>query len=325
MLKRLSLLLPLAMTLPAAVRIEKITYKGWPNSYRITNGEVELVVVTDIGPRIMRYAFVGGPNLFKEYPEMLGKSGESVWMIRGGHRLWRAPEDKVLSYGLDNEPASVEVKGDVLTVTSRVEQQTGLQKQISVKLAPSGSRVEIIHHLKNAGPHPQRFAAWALTVMAPGGTAIIGFPPRGKHPDILPPTNPLTMWAYTDFSDSRWRFTKKYLTLRQDPKAVEPQKTGLFNPETWGAYLLGTDLFLKRAQADPKRQYPDFGCSLETFTNADMLELETLGPLSRVPSGASVEHIEQWSLHRNVRVSSWTDAGLDNVLLPLLSSSGKAN
>ena len=57
-----------------AVKVEKISYKGWPNCYRVSNGEVELVVTGDIGPRIMRYGFVGGQNLFKEFAEQMGKT-----------------------------------------------------------------------------------------------------------------------------------------------------------------------------------------------------------------------------------------------------------
>ena len=54
------------------------------------------------------------------------------------------------------------------------------------------------------------------------------------------------------------------------------------------------------------------------FTNDEMLELETLGPLVGVPSQRSVDHIENWSLHRNVKITAWTDDALDRVLLPLL-------
>jgi hypothetical protein len=156
-------------------------------------------------------------------------------------------------------------------------------------------------------------------MMAQGGTAITGFPPRGRHPHDLDPTNPLTMWAYTDFSDERWHFTKKYLTLRQDPKATDAQKTGLFNKQTWGAYLLGSDLFIKRCSAQPGKPYPDFGVSFETFTNNEFLELETLGPLQPFPKGTTVEHVERWSLHKNVHIPEWSDAALDSVLLPLLN------
>jgi hypothetical protein len=106
--------------------------------------------------------------------------------------------------------------------------------------------------------------------------------------------------------------------LRQDPNARTPQKLGHFNPNTWGAYLLGSDLFVKRYTADPKRTYPDFGCSYETFTNADMLELETLGAMTKLAPGAAVDHTERWTLHQNVRIGQWTDAELDRVLLPLV-------
>src|SRR5215469_322055 len=103
------LLLLLAWTATAAVKIEKINYKGWPNSYRVSNGQVELVITSDIGPRIMRYGFVGGQNLFKEFAESLGKSGEPAWVARGGHRLWASPEDAVRTYAPDNGPVHIRI------------------------------------------------------------------------------------------------------------------------------------------------------------------------------------------------------------------------
>jgi hypothetical protein len=154
-------------------------------------------------------------------------------------------------------------------------------------------------------------------MMAQGGIGITGFPPRGTHPEMLAPTNPLVMWAFSDLSDRRWVFTTKYMMLRQDAKAKRPQKLGHFNANTWGAYLLGTDLFVKRYTAGAGT-YPDFGCSYETFTNADFLELETLGPIQKLTPGASMEHIERWSLHKNINIRQWNDAELDRVLLPLV-------
>src|SRR5229473_7107353 len=124
----------LTIAMNAAVKIEKIQYRGWPNCYRISNGEVDLVVTTDVGPRIIRYGFSGGPNVFKEFDEQMGKSGEATWQARGGHRIWIAPEDPVLSYALDNSPISVAIKGDVIELTGRVEKETGLEKRMTVKL-----------------------------------------------------------------------------------------------------------------------------------------------------------------------------------------------
>jgi hypothetical protein len=316
--KPVLLFLATVMSIPAAVKIEKTGYDGWPNCYRITNGEVELIVISDVGPRIIRYGFVGGQNLFKEFKEQLGKHGEKTWMARGGHRLWMGPEDARETYALDNGPVKIAIKDGTLEATQPVEPETGLEKQIIVKLAPSGSQVEVIHRIRNAAAKPRTFAPWALTMMAQGGTGFHGFPPRGTHPKDLAPTNPLVMSAYTDLSDPRWTFTKKYLILRQDPKNSVPQKLGSFNKDTFGAYLLGSDLFIKRYSADPAKSYPDFGCSFETFTNADFLELETLGPVHAVKPGETVEHVERWSLHRNISIPSWTDAAIDRVILPLL-------
>lgn len=308
----------LAPTGAAAVKIERTQYAGWPNCYRLSNGEVELVVTTDVGPRVIRYSFVGGQNLFKEFSEQAGKSGESTWQARGGHRLWISPEDPVLSYALDNSAIKAEIKPGGIELTGNVEPETELQKQLIIRLSPTGSDVEVVHRIANHGTKPRDFAPWSLTMMAQRGVAIIAFPPRGTHPKDLAPTNPLVMWAYTDFSDKRWQFTKKYLLLRQDPKNPVPQKTGLFNADTVAAYLLGNDLFIKRSAAKDAHRQPDFGCSLETFTNDQFLELETLGELNNVPPGASSTHTEHWSLHRGIHISSWTDAEIDRVLLPFL-------
>jgi hypothetical protein len=307
------------MSLSAAVKIEKTNYQGWPNSYRITNGEVEAIVTGDVGPRIMRYGFVGGQNFFKEFTEQLGKSGEAAWQLRGGHRLWIAPEDRVKTYAPDNGPVRITVKGDVLEAVEPVEPLTGLEKQIVVKMAPSGTAIEVVHQIRNAGKEPYDLALWAPTMMAQGGVGIHGFPPRGTHPEVLAPTNPLVMWAFTNLADSRWRLLRKYLVLRQDPKNAVPQKLGTFNRDTWGAYLLNGELFVKRFQAaGAPASYPDYGCSFETFTNADFLELETLGPLLKLKPGETAAHIERWTAHKNVHIAKWDDDELDRVLLPLV-------
>jgi len=319
MFKMTACTLALSLSAMAAVKIEKTNFKGWSNSYRISNGEVEVIVTSDIGPRIMRYAFPGGQNIFKEFTETLGKSGEEKWQLRGGHRIWAAPEDAVKTYAPDNGPVHISIKGDVLEATEPVEALTGLEKQVVVRMSGTGSGVEVLHRIRNTNNKSLELAAWALSMMAQGGVGIHGFPPRGTHLEVLAPTNPLVMWAFTDLTDQRWQFTKKYLILRQDPNHHgQPQKLGSFNPHTWSAYLLGSDLFIKRVEADPKRTYPDLGASFETFTNADFLEQETLGPMTKLAPGASLEHTERWTLHRNVHIREWNDAELDHVLLPLV-------
>src|ERR1035441_1813373 len=250
------------------VKIDKIDYRGWANSWRMSNGEVEVVVTGDVGPRVMRYGFAGGQNFFKEFARQMGKTGfvrgrkrvmrygfaggqnffkefarqmgktgEATWQPRGGHRVWIAPEDVVKSYAPDNAPVAIELHGGGIVCTGGVEALTGMEKKITVKMAPSGTAVELIHEVRNSGAEPYYLAPWILTMMAQGGARIDGCPPRGTHPEMLEPTNPLVMWAFTHLDDPRWRLSRKYLVLRQDPNNANPQKLGSYNRHTWGAYL----------------------------------------------------------------------------------------
>jgi len=310
----------LTINIEAAVRVEKVEYKGWRNCYRVANGEIELIVTGDVGPRIIRFGFVGGQNLFKEFADQLGKSGEGAFQLRGGDRVWKAPEDPIATWAPDNVPVEIQLTPMGLIAREPIEPLTKLQKEIEISMMPSGTGVKVSHRITNHSLFPLEFAPWALTMMAPGGTAVSGFPPRGRHPANLEATNPLVMWAYTNLADPRWKFTKKYLTLRQDPSNTEAQKIGLFNRDTWVAYILNGEAFVKRSKADPAKTYPDFGCSFETFTNNEFLEVETLGPMAKLLPGETVEHIERWALFRDVKVAELTDKELDEVLLPLVQT-----
>jgi hypothetical protein len=304
----------------ATVKIEKVDYKGWANCYRVSNGTVEVIVTGDVGPRIIRYGFIGGQNLFKEYADQLGKSGESTFQLRGGDRVWKAPEDPIATWALDNSPVSVKMTADGVIAQEPIEPATSLQKEIEVRMAPTGTAVTVYHRIANHSLFALEFAPWSLTQMAPEGFVVTGFPPRGHHPQNLEATNPLVMWAYTNMADPRMKFTRKYLTLRQDPSNSAAQKIGMFNRDTWAAYLLNGEAFVKRTTADPNKPYPDFGASFETFTNNEFLEVETLGPLTKVPPGGSVELVEHWGLFRNIKVDEITDDELDRVILPIIGS-----
>jgi hypothetical protein len=277
--------------------MEEVAYGGWPSCVRLSNGVVDLVATTDVGPRIIRFGFVGRRNVLKEYPDQMGTSGGREWRIYGGHRLWHAPEAQPRTYEPDNQPVASSWNDQTLTVVQPREETTGLQKSMRIRLEAEGARVRIVHRLVNLGPWEVRAAPWALTVMAPGGRAIFPQEPYRPHPDFLLPARPLVLWHYTDMSDPRWSWGERYIQLRQDPGAQTKQKVGMLNNQGWMAYTLDGALFLKRFAVAEGAVYPDMGCNTETFTDADMLELESLGPLTAIgPDGGEVEHTEEWSL-----------------------------
>ena len=114
--------------------MQTVDYHGWKNNLKLSNGDVELLITLDVGPRILSYNLPGGKNVLKEYPDQLGKSGESGWMIRGGHRLWVSPEDTQTAPWPDNFPVNHETLSDGTVRLLPRPDAFGIQKQIDVKL-----------------------------------------------------------------------------------------------------------------------------------------------------------------------------------------------
>ena len=293
--------------------IERVSWGGWPNCYRLTDGRSEVIATSDIGPRILRYGCVGGQNFMLERPLEQGTTGEADFVLRGGHRLWVAPERREGTYKADNLPCDVNIHDDVIELTGTLEAGTGFRKQLRLSIDEKGE-LKVVHGLLNTLQWDVNVSIWALTMMTPGGHGITGFPPRGTHPEHLAPTNPLVMWAFTDLTDPRLTFTPKHLVVRQDTSRTAPFKLGHFNVNSWGAYLLRDELFVKRYRAFEESTYPDFGCSFEIWTNGDTLELETLSPLTQLEPGAWLSHTELWSLRADVAIKEWNDESIDSLM-----------
>jgi hypothetical protein len=295
--------------------MEVVEFAGWPHCVRLSNGKVELVATTDVGPRVLRFGFVGGQNLFKVLPGTEGLTGGDEWHSFGGHRLWHAPEVFPRTYSPDNVAIEHDWDGKTLTLRS-AEQENGIEKEIRLTLSPSAPQVDVVHRITNRSPWPIELAVWALSVMAESGEAIYPQEPYRPHPDCLVPARPLVLWHFTDMTDPRWTWGRKYIRLRQDPKAKTKQKAGMLNTAGWAAYVLGGDVFVKRYRYDPAATYTDMGCNTESYTDPDILEIETLGPLTRLEPGATAEHRERWLLAH--AECGPTDEDVETGILPLL-------
>ena len=304
------------------VGIDVVAFNGWQNNLRLSNGTVELIVTLDVGPRILVYQKPGGVNPLKIFEDQAGAAGEQIWRSRGGHRLWVAPEDKVTTYYPDNGPVAWEKLGDLgVKLVSAPETSTGFQKELEITLDATGTGVKVLHRVTRIGSAGAYMAPWALTVMAAGGVAVIPQPELGEHPRDLLPNRTMVLWPYTDMSDPRWRFGRTYILLRQDASRG-PTKIGLAHQTGWSGYLLGGVFFFKRYPWDASAIYPDNGCNFETFTNARMLELESLGPLTNLRPKQSVQHVERWELHDGPVELDAADpeAQIDRLMEPILKA-----
>jgi hypothetical protein len=307
--------------------LERIRYRGWNNGYKLSNGTIEMIVLADVGPRIISYGFCNEENEFYEVEQDSGLSGGREFRLYGGHRLWVSPEVE-RTYFPDNAPVTVSQQGAVTRFTARPEDAppgTHLQKGMEIELAATGSHVRVTHRIANHDSCSTKLAPWAPTMMRPGGRAILPLSPRvAMDKDHYQPVGVFGLWSFTDFADPRWVLGTGFIQLRQLPATsgrFREQMGGIYNSSGWGAYYRNEHLFLKRAAVIGGAQYPDFGCNFEVFTNPDFLELETLGPVVELQPGDAVEHVEHWWLFANVP-SGENDAWIDRAVVPLVKQTG---
>ncbi|MBA3692057.1 MAG: hypothetical protein H0W77_01160 [Acidobacteria bacterium] len=279
--------------------MEKIRYLDLPNCIRLSNGEVEVIVSTDVGPRILHYSLVGGENIFGLHADAKVETALGEFKPYGGHRLWIAPENMPNSYAPDNSPIEYEFNEakNSIRLMQAVENVTKTQKEIIVTLDETGSGVSINHKISNCGADMIEIAAWALTIMRGGGEALIPNEPFAAYgAETLLPVRNLTLWSYTDLSDSRWQFDKDFIRLRTGGEKSEPQKIGVLNKQGWAAYQFKDLQFIKQFDFIKNAVYPDMNSNTELYTAGDFIEIESLAPLHKVEPNESTEHVERWKL-----------------------------
>lgn len=297
---------------------EKINFGGWPNCIRLYNEQIELIVTTDIGPRIVKFGYINGQNFLYLVPEHAGKAGGDQWLIYGGHRLWLAPEAFPFSYNPDNDKVEFIVSDNSITLTQKTEVLTGIEKQMEIILSAEKNEVKIIHRITNKNLSEVELAVWPITMLATNGRAIIPQEPYGEGNDFLLPARPLALWHYTKMNDPRWVWGEKYMQAIQNPSFTCEQKIGVLNKQGWIAYYLNAELLIKKFDYKPGVTYPDFGCNNETYISEHYLEVETLSPLTKTAPGETLEHTEHWQLSKTVLDAN--EASIDSNLLPLVKS-----
>ncbi|MDD3927912.1 MAG: hypothetical protein PHT33_14780 [bacterium] len=281
------------------VTIEKIEFKGWKNCVRISNGIIELIATTDVGPRIISFGFLDGPNEFAVFDEQAGMIGGDEWRIYGGHRLWHSPEKAVRTYSPDNTPIEMIEEDGKVILRQPTESLTGITKEIELEMSPDEPKLSVVHRITNDNLWAVDLAPWALSVMAPGGTAVVPQPEYAEENGFAP-NRSVSVWPYASMGDDRINWGHDYIMLKQDTMAKGPFKFGLNADSNWCAYANNGHLFVKLFDYIDEALYPDYEASVECYTNDRMLELETLGPLVYLEPGAVIEHPEGWVLLKGI-------------------------
>jgi hypothetical protein len=306
--------------------ITTVSCIGLPDCLQLSNGDVDLIVTTKVGPRILHYGPTGGQNHLAHFPDSSVKTALGTWKPYGGHRLWVWPEVFPATYAPDNDPIEHTTHGDLSILLRRPIDGASIEKQIRITLAPSGSKVSLEHTITSHNLWPVDIALWAITIVR-SGIAIVPRVPFQSHDEYAPVTQPLALCAFTDLQDPRFTLGPKYILLRADPPRPHAQKKGHRNKEGWAAHLLGDTLFVKRFSHENRADYPDYGVNTEVYVEGAFQEIELLGPRRTVWPGESLTLSEEWRLFQGIKVDQGTPGQpainmdqLDQAITPAIRS-----
>ena len=261
----------------------------------LENKSIRLEYLSTAGPRIVRFALQGRPNLLAELPEVACETPFGTYHFRGGHRLWCAPESLPGSYAPDDDGLQVEGLPGGLRLSGQPEPASGIVKKIEIRLAPDRAAITLRHELCNTGLRPVDLAPWALTMLRLGGTAILPQPVRNVDAHGLVNNRILALWPYTQIRDPRLILGDDFILIHATASA-QHAKIGYFNPFGWLAYWLEGVLFCKTFDVSASGTYTDSGCNAEIYCDNNVIELESLGPLGQLAPGKSVFHTETWEV-----------------------------
>lgn len=305
------------------IKTEIKDYLDYGKVLCLTNGVIEAYVTIDVGPRIIRFGFVGGQNIMcdnrnafepkedEAFQSFFGKGKK--WENLGGHRIWISPESYPETYYPDLNPVKYEITESGAVFIPDAETENGVAKQLEIKMDPDDANMYVTMRVTNISNTAQEFSIWGLTVSAVDGMLII--PMNDNDTGLLANRN-ISVWPYTNLADSRLHFGNRYVTLRQDTDATQPLKLGFDLNQAETYYCLGEDIFRKSYETyHPHEKYPDNNCSFETYTCSDFTEVESLSPLKMVQQNETVSLTEHWSLHKKpCDVDFNDDNSIDNML-----------
>ncbi len=283
------------------MEMQIVSYKGMAGCIRLADSTFEMIISTAVGPRILVYCRLDGVNMMKNFDSEMADIRPDVWQSYGGHRLWHAPEVAPRTYFPDNDPVEYRWDGKVLTLNCVAENTTGLQKEILIEPLGGEAGVRLCHRIYNRNSWAVSFAPWCLSVMAPGGRAVIPQEPFVPHGSGLGESfafgRTLILWQFTKMNDPRFTWGEKFIQMRQDDQYYSKLKIGGTIKPAWAAYALGKELFVKNFEYKPDAVYTDGGCNAEFFTMPGFLEIESLGAYGAVEPGAYAETNETWHIY----------------------------
>ena len=297
-----------AIALPAfaGTTLQPTMYHGHA-AYRMTDGRTEAVIVPDLA-RVMRYGFVGGPNILWNAapPDPAKPIDYTQWINWGGDKTWLGPQSSwLLVQGTNNWPPDATLTclqtaevlpGNALRLTGRVSNAWGARIVREYRFGPKGEFLVNQTVEKVSGPKVE-LTIWDVF--------------QSQSPDaIFLPLNPNSPYK----TGYQWLIPPKTKTViplagpdmtRIAHSDAVSYKIGLDSPIARIVAVKGGQALVLSAPL-PKGDYPDgalgSGFPVELYNMGDPKnpfdELELLGPLKVLGPGDKTSYQIIWRLYK---------------------------
>ncbi|WP_370325330.1 hypothetical protein [Euzebya sp.] len=266
-------------------------------SVELAVGTRRLTVDVAHGPRVVSLLDLDGQELMASLdpPVAVGPTTGPQAHLRGGHRLWPAPEVPAVTYACDDAVGRV-----VRTGRGAVAVDDGTPVRRRLEVATDGDVVRLEHTITNTGSDPLPVAPWALTQLRPGGVVHlpVGDTPADEHG--LQASGAILTWPYTRLADPRIALTDGVVVIDATGMAPDapPIKLGVDGSIPWAAYVVGdTVLIVHGPTRSPTAAYVDLGATVQSYACGRFVELEVLGPLVVLEPGESTALPVRWTVH----------------------------
>ena len=272
-------------------------YKNFGKCLCLETENVLVMASLEYGPRIIYYGLKNEENiLFEDLNRdfSLDVEGYGTWYTYGGHRLWRAPEIVPENYYPDNKQVDAVVTDENVKLTA---EPIPFGTQYSIELSFNDNEtLNVKNTIVNVSDKPLKFAPWSITGLAPGGTEYIDL--NTEDTGYLP-NRTMALWPYSEIHDIRFSLNDGRAVLRMDPTITRAFKAGFNVVSGQAMYVCGNQTYIKRFEKyDPEKNYPDFGCNFETYTNEKFIECEVVGDEREYAPGESAVINEVWEIKK---------------------------
>lgn len=311
--------------------LRKVSYQGFDDSWELTDGVVEAVIVPGVGAgvfywgwhrpgapgRSFNYAAHAGiplsytvrspaDNILDPRCDTVGQSYQErgIWFYTRGHSTHLGPETADVPSHLEisiGRHRAERTDDWTLKLVSAVPALLGVRATKIFHLDRATHRLDIEQTVENVSDGPIKFAIWDRTNCRGGsGTAFV--PVRG---DSIYPRGFGLLSGTDPEKPSAGRYLKKFDPPQGTGRLGEwllfhnwgnRKKVGLDSDAGWVGFLSSGLLYVKRFPVGPRESYSRSNRNTVEFFSGDPVEIGVLSPEVTLEPGESFTFPEEWFL-----------------------------